>query len=140
MKPVVSHDLFPGQTEKDTVKVIGFLKKEGGQREQEVASLQGQLLQTQETAATETRQLAQQCKSTVEEIEQQLKDRTEEVCGSEGTTLRPPLSLSVDIPPFSSLPLVVCDAGRAEDSEGVQEAAWRDGSPAGPASSDADRD
>ena len=137
---MVSHDLFPGQTEKDTVKVIGFLKKEGGQREQEVASLQGQLLQTQETAATETRQLAQQCKSTVEEIEHQLKDRTEEVRGSEGTTLRAPLSLSVDIPPFSSLPPVVCDAGRAEDSEGVQEAAWRDGSPAGPASSDADRD
>ena len=74
-----SHDLFAGQTEKDTVKVIGFLKKEGGQRDKEVASLQSQLRATQDAAATETREMAQQCKSTVEELEQQLQDRTEEV-------------------------------------------------------------
>ena len=74
-----SHDLFPAQTEKDTVKVIGFLKKEGGQRDKEVASLQSQLCETQDSAATERREMAQQCKKTVEELEQQLQDRTEEV-------------------------------------------------------------
>lgn len=59
--------------------MIGFLKKEGGKKDEEVVSLRGELCEAQETAASERRELAQQYKSTVEELEAQLQDRTEEV-------------------------------------------------------------
>lgn len=75
------------QTEKDTVKVIGFLKKEGGRKDEEVGSLRGELCQVQETAASEKRELDQQYKTTVEELEIQLQDRTEEVNREKGSII-----------------------------------------------------
>ena len=67
------------QTEKDTVKVIGFLKKEGGQREELVGSLQGELEQERERVARERRDMDSHLRGTVGELEDQLLERNEEV-------------------------------------------------------------
>ena len=75
------------QTEKDTVKVIGFLKKEGGQKDEELVSLHRKLSQAQERAEGEVRVLVEQYNARVEELEVQLQDRTEEVGGGERVPL-----------------------------------------------------
>lgn len=67
------------QTEKDTVKVIGFLKKEGGQKDEQLVSLHGELGKAQEVAASERQSLEDQYQTTVTELEDHLQERTEEV-------------------------------------------------------------
>ena len=59
--------------------MIGFLKKEGGQKELQVASLQGELEEEKEKAAREKREIDTRLKSTLTEMEGQLQERTEEV-------------------------------------------------------------
>ena len=61
------------------MKVIGFLKKEGGQKEEQVALLQGELEEEKEKAVREKRDLDGQFKGTVSELEEQLQERAEEV-------------------------------------------------------------
>ena len=61
------------------MKVIGFLKKEGSHREEEVAMLQGELDEVKEKAAREKRAMEGQLMSAVGELESQVQDRTEEV-------------------------------------------------------------
>lgn len=59
--------------------MIGFLKKEGGQKEMQVASLQGELEEEKEKTAREKREIDTRLKSTLTEMEGQLQERTEEV-------------------------------------------------------------
>ena len=59
--------------------MIGFLKKEGGQKAEDVALLQGELEEEKEKAAREKKEMSAQMKNTVTEVEEQLQERTEEV-------------------------------------------------------------
>jgi hypothetical protein len=72
------------QTEKDTVKVIGFLKKEGGQKEEQVSLLQGELEEEMEKTAREKKEMDSQFRSTATEMEEQLQERTEELAVIQG--------------------------------------------------------
>lgn len=87
--------------------MIGFLKKEGGKKDEEVVSLRGELCEAQETAASERRELAQQYKSTVEELEVQLQDRTEEVSRGKGPQYRSHLNVLPPHTPMHTLKLSV---------------------------------
>ena len=59
--------------------MIGFLKKEGGQKEEQVSLLQGELEEEMEKTAREKKEMDSQFRSTATEMEEQLQERTEEV-------------------------------------------------------------
>ena len=59
--------------------MIGFLKKEGGKKEEQVALLGGELEKEKEKAAREKNEMDSQFRSTATEMEEQLQERTEEV-------------------------------------------------------------
>lgn len=59
--------------------MIGFLKKEGGQKDEQVTYLQSELGQLKDETASETKTIANKFKSTVDDLEEQLQDKTEEV-------------------------------------------------------------
>ena len=59
--------------------MIGFLKKEGGQKEEQVALLQGELEEEMKKTAREKKEMDSQFRSTATEMEEQLQERTEEV-------------------------------------------------------------
>lgn len=69
------------------MKVIGFLKKEGGQKDEQLISLRGELGKVQDEAASERRALECQHQTTMGELEDQLQGRTEEVGVVESTPL-----------------------------------------------------
>ena len=61
------------------MKVIGFLKTEGGLKDEQLVSLHGELGKAQEVAGSERRCLEEQYETTVKGLEDQLQERTEEV-------------------------------------------------------------
>ena len=62
--------------------MIGFLKKEGGQRAEELASLHRELGKAEEEATVERELLTRQHEEATAGLEGQLQDRLEEVGGA----------------------------------------------------------
>ena len=63
--------------------MIGFLKKEGGQKDEQVEQLCSELDQLKEEGTSEREAMASQYKSTVDELEEQLQEKADEVNGRE---------------------------------------------------------
>ena len=68
------------QTERDTVEVIAYLKKEDGQKDQEIDSLRQQVKDIRVTAHNERDVLIAEHEKKVTELEDALNEKNEEVC------------------------------------------------------------
>ena len=68
------------QTERDTVEVIAYLKKEDGQKDQEIDSLRQQVKDIRVMSHNERDILIAEHEKKVTELEDALNEKNEEVC------------------------------------------------------------